>query len=225
MKREVSELEIYLDTANVEEIRKAAQWGVVSGVTTNPSLVAREKRDYREILEEICALVDGPISAEVLSLDAEGMVKEARELAKIHPNIVIKIPMLPAGTEAVKRLAEEGIRSNVTLVFSAPQALLAARAGAAFVSPFIGRLDDIGQDGTAVLADIVQIFRNYQVETKIIAASIRHPWHVLEAARLGADIATVPFAVLEKMYQHPLTDRGIERFLNDWKNAFEYQKV
>jgi len=225
VKREVSELEIYLDTANVEEIRKAAQWGVVSGVTTNPSLVAREKRDYREILEEICALVDGPISAEVLSLDAEGMVKEARELAKIHPNIVIKIPMLPAGTEAVKRLAEEGIRSNVTLVFSAPQALLAARAGAAFVSPFIGRLDDIGQDGTAVLADIVQIFRNYQVETKIIAASIRHPWHVLEAARLGADIATVPFAVLEKMYQHPLTDRGIERFLNDWKNAFEYQKV
>ncbi|HAA89176.1 MAG: putative transaldolase [Thermoanaerobacterales bacterium 50_218] len=218
-------MEIYLDTANVEEIRKAAQWGVVSGVTTNPSLVAREKRDYREILEEICALVDGPISAEVLSLDAEGMVKEARELAKIHPNIVIKIPMLPAGTEAVKRLAEEGIRSNVTLVFSAPQALLAARAGAAFVSPFIGRLDDIGQDGTAVLADIVQIFRNYQVETKIIAASIRHPWHVLEAARLGADIATVPFAVLEKMYQHPLTDRGIERFLNDWKNAFEYQKV
>lgn len=217
-------MEIYLDTANVEEIRKAAQWGVVSGVTTNPSLVARENRDYREILEEICALVDGPISAEVLSLDVEGMVKEARELAKIHPNIVIKIPMLPAGTEAVKRLAEEGIRSNMTLIFSAPQALLAARAGAAFVSPFIGRLDDIGQDGTAVLADIVQIFRNYQLETKIIAASIRHPWHVLEAARLGADIATVPFAVLEKMFQHPLTDRGIELFLNDWQKATKYQK-
>lgn len=220
----MSNTEFYLDTANVDEIRKAAAWGVISGVTTNPTLVAREKGDHKKILEEICNIVEGPVSAEVISLDADGMVREARELAKIHPNIVIKIPILPEGMEAVKRLADEGIRSNVTLVFSAPQALLAARAGAAFVSPFIGRIDDLGEDGTAVLADIVQIFRNYRFQAKIITASVRHPWHVLEAARLGADIATVPFGVLEKLFKHPLTAKGIERFLDDWRQAMAFQK-
>ncbi|MGD0152795.1 MAG: fructose-6-phosphate aldolase [Thermacetogeniaceae bacterium] len=209
-------MEIFLDTASVEEIREAAGWGVISGVTTNPTLVAKEGRDFRVILEEICGLVDGPISAEVISMDVEGILEEARGLAGISPNIVIKIPVFPGGLQAVSRLAEEGIRVNVTLIFSALQALLAARAGAAFVSPFIGRIDDIGQDGMDVLDDIMEIFTNYDFGTRVIAASIRHPRHVLDAARLGSDIATVPFAVLGQMFKHPLTDQGITRFLNDW---------
>lgn len=209
-------MEIFLDTANIDEIREAVKWGVVAGVTTNPTLVSKESGSFHEILKKICGLVDGPVSAEVISLDAGGMVREARELAGIAPNIVIKIPVTPAGLEAVRRLAAEGIRTNVTLVFSPLQALLAARAGATFVSPFIGRIDDVGQEGMDLLADIVQIFRNYQFSTRIIAASIRHPQHVLEAARLGADIATVPYKVLAQMFKHPLTDIGIQRFLEDW---------
>lgn len=213
-------MEIYLDTANVEEIRKAAGWGVISGVTTNPTLVSKEQgRGFHEILREICAIVQGPVSAEVISQNVDGILREARELAGIDPHIVVKIPVTPEGLAAVKVLAGEGIRANVTLVFSALQAMLAARAGAAFVSPFIGRIDDIGQEGMDVVGDIVQIFGNYRFSAKVIAASVRHPRHVLEAARLGADIATVPFKVLEQMFQHPLTDRGIERFLADWEKV------
>jgi transaldolase len=215
-------LEIYLDTANVEEIRKAAEWGVISGVTTNPTLVSKERgRDFHGIIKEICTIVRGPVSAEVISQDADGILREARDLAAIDPHVVVKIPVTPEGLSAVRILAGEGIRANVTLVFSALQALLAARAGAAFVSPFIGRIDDIGQEGMDVVEDIVRIFDNYGFGTKVIAASIRHPRHVLEAARLGADIATVPFRVLEQMFRHPLTDRGIERFLADWAKMRE----
>lgn len=215
-------MEIYLDTANVEEIRKAAEWGVISGVTTNPTLVSKERgRDFHGIIKEICAIVRGPVSAEVISQDVDGILREARELAAIDPHVVVKIPVTPEGLSAVRILAGEGIRANVTLVFSALQALLAARAGAAFVSPFIGRIDDIGQEGMDVVEDIVRIFDNYGFGTKVIAASIRHPRHVLEAARLGADIATVPFRVLEQMFRHPLTDRGIERFLADWAKMRE----
>jgi transaldolase len=218
-------LEIYLDTANVEEIRKAAEWGVISGVTTNPTLVSKERgRDFHGIIKEICAIVRGPVSAEVISQDVDGILREARELAAIDPHVVVKIPVTPEGLSAVRILAGEGIRANVTLVFSALQALLAARAGAAFVSPFIGRIDDIGQEGMDVVEDIVRIFDNYGFATKVIAASIRHPRHVLEAARLGADIATVPFRVLEQMFRHPLTDRGIERFLADWAKMQEEKR-
>lgn len=216
------EMEIYLDTANVDEIREAVTWGVISGVTTNPTLIAKESgRDFREIIKEICGLVQGPVSAEAVSLDVEGILKEARELAALNPHVVIKIPVTEDGLAAVKVLSREGIRTNVTLVFSPLQALLAARAGATYVSPFIGRIDDTGQDGSDVLADIMDIFRNYQLETKVIAASIRHPRHVLEAARLGADIATVPFKVLKTMFRHPLTDRGIDRFLADWEKVIK----
>jgi len=215
-------MEIYLDTANVDEIREAVTWGVISGVTTNPTLIAKESgRDFREIIKEICGLVQGPVSAEAVSLDVEGILKEARELAALNPHVVIKIPVTEDGLAAVKVLSREGIRTNVTLVFSPLQALLAARAGATYVSPFIGRIDDTGQDGSDVLADIMDIFRNYQLETKVIAASIRHPRHVLEAARLGADIATVPFKVLKTMFRHPLTDRGIDRFLADWEKVIK----
>lgn len=212
-------MRLFIDTANVEEIREANSWGIISGVTTNPSLIAREGRDFREVVKEICTIVDGPVSAEVISLEAQAMVREARELAAIHPNVVVKIPMTIEGLKAVKILAEEGIRSNVTLVFSASQALMAALAGATYVSPFVGRLDDVGHSGTEVVADIVQIFSQYGFDTEIIVASVRHPLHVLEAARLGADIATVPFKVLEQMSRHPLTDVGIERFLADWKGV------
>lgn len=212
-------MEIFLDTASVEEIREAAGWGVISGVTTNPTLVAREGRDFRSMLEEICGLVDGPISAEVISLNLEGMLEEARDLVKVSPNVVIKIPVTPVGLQATSTLAGEGIRVNVTLVFSALQALLAARAGAAFVSPFIGRIDDTGQDGMDVLDDIMEIFCNYDFDTRVIAASIRHTGHVLNAARLGADIATVPFSVLGQMFKHPLTDQGIAKFMEDWKKV------
>lgn len=209
-------MRLFIDTANIEEIKEANSWGIISGVTTNPSLIAKEGRDFKEVVREIAQIVDGPISAEVISLEASGMVSEARELAKIHPNVIIKIPMTLEGLKAVKTLSAEGIRTNVTLIFSANQALMAARAGATYVSPFVGRLDDVGHDGLGLISEIVQIFAQHGIETEIISASIRHPLHVTQSALLGADIATVPFKVLKQMAQHPLTDQGIERFLADW---------
>lgn len=209
-------MRFFIDTANINEIKEANDWGVIAGVTTNPSLVAKEGRDFHEVIREIAAIVDGPISAEVISLEAPKMVEEARVLAKIHPNVVIKVPMTKEGLKATKMLASEGIKTNVTLVFSPNQALLAAAAGATYVSPFVGRLDDISHDGIQLVSDIAEIFGIYAIETEIIAASIRHPLHVIEAAKAGADIATVPFKVLEQMVKHPLTDQGIERFLADW---------
>ncbi len=200
----------------MEEIRLAAALGVIHGVTTNPSLIAKEGRDFKSVVKEITAIVDGPVSAEVISLDAPGMVAEARDLASIHPNVVIKVPITYEGLKAVKTLAAEGIKTNVTLVFSANQALLAALAGAGFVSPFVGRLDDVGHDGVDLVADVAEIFSIYDFTTEIIAASIRHPLHVLAAARAGAHIATVPYKVLVQMLKHPLTDIGIEQFLSDW---------
>ncbi|MBE6043982.1 fructose-6-phosphate aldolase [Clostridium thermopalmarium] len=212
-------MKIFIDTANVDEIRKVSEWGILDGVTTNPSLIAKEGRDVKEVVEEICSIVDGPISAEVISLKHEEMVEEARQLAKIHKNIVIKIPMCEEGIKAVHTLSQEGIRTNVTLIFSAQQALLAAKAGASFVSPFAGRLDDIGTDGIDLIADIAQIFDIYGIETEIIAASIRHPMHVLNAAKAGSHIATIPYKVLMQMLNHPLTDRGIEQFLKDYNKS------
>ncbi|MCD6422262.1 fructose-6-phosphate aldolase [bacterium] len=212
-------MKIFLDTANVEEIKEVARLGLLDGVTTNPSLVAKEKKPFKELLLEICQLVDGPVSAEVLSLEAEGMIKEARRLHALHPNIVCKIPMTKDGLKAVKVLEQEGVRCNVTLVFSPLQAILAAKAGASFVSPFIGRLDDIGHRGMDLIEQLVFIWDNYGFESEIIVASIRHPQHVVEAALLGADIVTVPYRVIEQFTKHPLTDIGIERFLNDWKKA------
>ncbi|MDN5325447.1 MAG: transaldolase [Moorella sp. (in: firmicutes)] len=212
-------MRIFIDTANVEEIKAANDLGIIAGVTTNPSLIAREGRNFREVVEEIAAIVDGPVSAEVVSTTAAEMVAEGVELAAIHPNIVIKIPMIAEGLKAVKELSTRGIKTNVTLVFSANQALLAALAGATYVSPFVGRLDDISHDGLQVVADIVPIFAQYGFKTQIIAASIRHPLHVLEAARLGADIATVPYKVLMQMLKHPLTDTGLARFLADWEKV------
>ncbi len=209
-------MQLFLDTANIDEIREALSWGVISGVTTNPSLVAKEGRDFKTLVKQICEMVPGPVSAEVLSLDFEGMVEEARDLASIAPNVVIKIPMTKDGLKAVKVLSQEGIKTNVTLVFSATQGLLAALAGATYVSPFIGRLDDISNEGMNVVEDLVVLVENYNLPTKVIAASIRHPMHVLEAARVACHIATVPFKVLEAMFNHPLTDIGIKRFLDDW---------
>jgi len=203
----------------VDEIREAASLGMLDGVTTNPSLVAKEKKDFKKLLEEICAIVDGPISAEVISLEYDGMMKEARELVKIHKNIVVKIPLIKEGLKAVKALSAEGIKSNVTLCFSANQALLAAKAGAYFISPFIGRLDDIGQNGMDLIGQIVTIYRNYGFTTEVLVASVRHPMHVLDAAMIGADICTMPFKVIEQLIKHPLTDIGIERFLADWKKV------
>lgn len=210
------EMKLFIDTANVEEIRKANDMGVICGVTTNPSLIAKEGRVFEEVVREITSLVDGPISAEVISLDSEGMIREAVELAKIHKNIIIKIPMTTEGLKAVKVLTKERIRTNVTLIFSAGQALLAAKAGATYVSPFVGRLDDIGNNGMNIIKEIVDIFRNYEIDTEIIAASIRHPMHVVEAAKLGCHIATVPYKVIEQLTKHPLTDKGIDQFLKDW---------
>ncbi|NLG68038.1 MAG: fructose-6-phosphate aldolase [Firmicutes bacterium] len=209
-------MQLYLDTASVAEIKEAASWGILAGVTTNPTLVAKEGRPFVRILEEICEIVKGPVSAEVVGQDAETMVKEARELSRVAPNIVVKIPITVEGLKAVSRVSREGIRTNVTLIFTPLQALLAARAGASYVSPFVGRLDDIGHTGLEVVQDTVEIFDQHGIETQVIAASIRHPVHVLEAARAGAHIATVPFAVLKAMVLHPLTDRGLERFLADW---------
>ena len=212
-------MKLFIDTANVSHIREIESWGVICGVTTNPSLIAKEGRNFEEVVKEITGIVDGPISAEVIDVKADGMVKEARELAKIHKNVVIKIPMTAEGLKATKVLTAEGIKTNVTLVFSAAQALLAARAGATYVSPFLGRLDDIGMDGMNLIEGIVEIFDVHEIETEIIAASIRNPIHVLSAARLGAHIATVPYATFAQMLNHPLTDSGIERFLEDWKSV------
>ncbi len=210
-------MKFFIDTANIDEIKKAVDMGMVDGVTTNPSLIAREKKPFEQIIKEICAVVDGPISAEVISLDAEGMVREGRELAAIHPNIVIKIPMTTEGLKAVKRLAEEKIRTNVTLVFSASQALMIAKAGASYVSPFVGRLDDISQNGMDLISDIMNIYDNYGYATEVIVASIRNPIHVIDSALLGAHIATIPFKVIEQLAKHPLTDIGMEKFLADWE--------
>lgn len=212
-------MKLFIDTANVDDIRKANDLGVICGVTTNPSLIAREGRDFVEVVKEITTIVDGPISAEVISLDADGMIAEARELVKIHKNIVIKIPMTLEGLKAVKVLSADGIKTNVTLIFSATQALLAARAGATYVSPFLGRLDDIATDGSNLIKDIVNIFNIHNIKTEIIAASVRHLIHVTEVAQLGAHIATVPYNVIVKMAQHPLTDAGIEIFLKDWNSV------
>lgn len=209
-------MKLFIDTANVAEIREAASWGIIDGVTTNPTLIAKEGRDFVEVVREICAIVDGPISAEVISQDAEGMLKEAEPLLKIHRNIAIKIPMTTEGLKAVKALSKKGVMTNVTLIFSANQALLAAKAGAAFISPFVGRLDDISTEGMDLIDDIVQIYRNYDIKTQVIVASVRNPVHVLESARIGAHIATVPFNVLKQLAAHPLTDIGIRRFLDDW---------
>ena len=218
-------MKIFIDTANIEQIKEAASWGILDGVTTNPTLVAREKRNFVDLVKEIHTIVDGPISAEVISLEASGMVDEARRLAKIGKNIAVKIPLTSDGLKAVKILSREKIMTNVTLCFSAVQALLAAKAGAAFISPFIGRLDDIGHEGLGLVREIKQIYSNYGYKTEIIVASIRHPLHVLEAAKIGADIATVPFNVLEKLIKHPLTDIGIERFMRDWQNLTDKEKT
>ena len=210
-------MKLFIDTANVSEIREMA-W-LVDGVTTNPSLVAKESRPFEEIIRDICEIVDGPVSAEATALDCDGMLNEARTLAQIHANVVVKIPMTEAGMEAVRILSGEGIRTNVTLVFSANQALLAAKCGATFVSPFVGRIDDVGGGGMDLISEIVEIFENYVFTTEVLVASVRHTRHVLEAALLGADVATVPYGVLKKLFDHPLTDIGIERFLKDWENV------
>lgn len=212
-------MKLFIDTANVQDIREANDMGVICGVTTNPSLIAKEGRDFVEVVKEITTIVDGPISAEVISLEADKMVEEAKPLAQIHKNIVIKIPMCAEGLKAVKKLKELGIKTNVTLVFSAAQALLAARAGAAYVSPFLGRLDDIGSIGMTLVEEIAEIFDIHGIDTEIIAASIRNPIHVIDAARAGCDIATVPPAVIKQMINHPLTKIGIERFLKDWESV------
>ena len=212
-------MKFFIDTANINEIKEAHSMGMVDGVTTNPSLIAKEGRDFKEIITEICGIVDGPISAEVIRLDTEGMIKEARDLAAIHENIVVKIPMTVDGLKATRRLAAEGIKTNVTLVFSPLQALMAAKAGATYVSPFIGRLDDISQEGLLLVEQLVEIYSNYAFDTEIIVASVRNPLHVLESALIGADIATIPFNVLAKLAAHPLTDKGIKAFLDDWEKT------
>ena len=211
-------MEFFIDTANLDEINEIKDWGILSGVTTNPSLIAKEgKIDFEDVIKKITEMVPGPISAEVISLETAGMVKEARKLAAIAENVVIKIPMTAEGLAAVKLLSTEGIKTNVTLVFSASQALMAARAGATFVSPFVGRLDDIGHNGMELVRDIADIFNWYELDTQIITASIRHPQHVLAAAKSGSDIATIPYAVFKKMIKHPKTEQGIAQFLADWE--------
>lgn len=212
-------MKIFIDTANIEEIRKASKLGVLAGVTTNPSLIAREGRDLKEVIEEICSIVDGPISAEVISLKEEDMILEARELAKLNKNIVIKIPVCEEGLKAVSVLSKEGIKTNVTLIFSPLQALLAARAGASYVSPFLGRVDDIGSEGIVLVQQIVDIFKEYGITTEVISASIRNPIHVLEAALAGSHIATIPYDVILKMLKHPLTDSGIQKFIEDYNKS------
>jgi transaldolase len=212
-------MKFFIDTADVGEIRKAAEMGVLDGVTTNPSLVAKTGRKFREVLEEIVTIVDGPISAEVVSLDAKEMIAEGKELAKIHKNIVVKAPMTVDGLKATKALSSEGIKVNMTLIFSASQGLLAAKAGATYASPFIGRLDDISTDGMQLISDLVTIYDNYDYDTQVLAASIRHPIHVVECARLGAHVATLPYSVIEQLAKHPLTDIGLKKFLADWEKA------
>lgn len=210
-------MKIFLDTANVKEIQEAANMGLLDGVTTNPSLVVKEGRSFREVIQEICQIVDGPISAEVVSVEADAMVTEGRELAKIHKNIVVKVPLIPEGLKATKRLSSEGIKVNVTLCFSPTQALLAAKAGAWCVSPFIGRLDDISANGMELIRQIVTIYKNYDYKTLVLVASVRHPQHVVEAALAGGHIATLPYAVFQQLFKHPLTDAGLKKFLADWE--------
>ncbi len=209
-------MKLFIDTANVEHIREVASWGVLEGVTTNPSLIAKEGRDFRQVIEEICEIVDGPISAEAVSLDAEGMLREAREYSQWHQNVTIKLPMTDEGLKATAGCAREGIKTNVTLIFSASQALLAAKAGASFVSPFVGRLDDISHVGMELVHTIVALYENYGLETEVIVASVRNPLHVVDAALMGAHIATIPYKTFKQMLSHPLTDIGIQKFLDDW---------
>jgi len=212
-------MKFFLDTAVVDDIREGVSYGLVDGVTTNPSLIAKSGRDFREVIEEICTIVDGPISAEVVSTDAEGMLAEGRELAKIHPNIVVKVPMIAEGLKATRRFTEEGIHTNVTLIFSASQALLAAKAGATYVSPFVGRLDDISHQGLGLVAEILEIYAQYGYTSEVIVASIRNPLHVVDAARMGAHIGTMPLGVMKQLMKHPLTDIGLENFLKDWEKT------
>lgn len=212
-------MKIFIDSANVEQIKEVASWGILDGVTTNPTLVAKEKTDFKSLIHQICDIVDGPISVEAVSLTADEIINEARSLAAIHRNIVIKIPMTEEGLKATKKLSDEGIKVNMTLVFSPPQALFAAKAGAKYISPFVGRLDDVGHSGMELVGQILEILDNYKFESEVIVASVRHPGHVIEAAMMGAHIATVPYDVLKKMFRHPLTDVGIERFLKDWEKV------
>ncbi|NJD22709.1 MAG: fructose-6-phosphate aldolase [Melioribacter sp.] len=210
-------MKFFIDTANINEIKEAASYGLLDGVTTNPSLVAKEGKNFLELLNEIVKIVDGPISAEVVSTDYDGIMKEAHKLAKIHKNIVVKVPLIKEGIKAVKSLSGEGINTNVTLCFSPSQALLAAKAGATYISPFVGRLDDISHDGMELIQQIVQIYNNYNFKTQVLVASIRHPLHLVDAALMGAHVATMPFDVINKLFKHPLTDLGLEKFLSDWK--------
>ncbi|MBI4378122.1 MAG: fructose-6-phosphate aldolase [Nitrospinae bacterium] len=212
-------MKFFIDTADINEIKAALEIGVIDGVTTNPSLIAKTGKDFKTVVDEICAVMDGPISVEAVSMDAEGLIKEARELSKINKNIVVKIPMTEEGLKAVKRVSQEGIHTNVTLVFSPTQAILAAKSGATYVSPFIGRLDDISHIGMDIVGQIIAIYDNYDFSTEVIVASIRNPLHVVDAALIGADIATIPFSVIKQLVKHPLTDIGIEKFLSDWKKV------
>lgn len=212
-------MQIFIDTADIDEIKEVASWGILDGVTTNPSLIAKTGRDFRSVVEEICEIVDGPISAECLETTADKMIPEAREIAKIHPNIVVKVPLTTEGLKTVKTVSAEEIKTNVTLCFSPCQGLLAAKAGATFISPFVGRLDDISHDGMEIICDLVEIYANYGFTTKVLAASIRGPRHVVEAAKVGADVATIPFKVLSQLVKHPLTDIGIEKFMADWEKV------
>lgn len=218
-------MKFFIDTANIDEIKEAAALGILDGVTTNPSLVFKEGKDFRKLLDEILKIVDGPVSAEVIATDYEGILKEAREYATIHKNIVVKVPLIKEGLKAVKTLSAESINTNVTLCFSASQALLAAKAGATYISPFIGRLDDISTSGMDLISQIVQIYENYNFKTQVLVASVRHPLHLVEAALIGADVCTMPFSVIDKLFNHPLTDAGLKKFLADWdKLPAEKQK-
>lgn len=212
-------MKFFIDTANINEIKEAAALGILDGVTTNPSLVSKEGKDFRKLLDEILAIVDGPVSAEVISTDYDGIIKEAHELSKFHKNIVIKVPLIKEGLKAVRTLTSENIKTNVTLCFSPSQALLAAKAGATYISPFVGRLDDISTNGMDLIAQIVQIYKNYDYQTQVLVASIRHPLHLVEAALMGADVCTMPFSVIDKLFNHPLTDSGLEKFLGDWNKT------
>ncbi|MCK6603343.1 MAG: fructose-6-phosphate aldolase [Ignavibacteriaceae bacterium] len=212
-------MKIFIDSANINEIKEAKALGILDGVTTNPSLVSKEGKNFRELLDEIIGIVDGPISAEVISTDYEGILKEARELAAIHKNIVVKVPLIREGLKAVRTLTDEGIRTNVTLCFSASQALLAAKAGATYISPFVGRLDDISTDGMNLIEEIITIYQNYGFSTQVLVASVRHPIHLVQAAMMGADVATIPFSVIDKLFNHPLTDLGLDKFLSDWQKS------
>jgi transaldolase len=212
-------MKLFIDTADVREIREAASWGILDGVTTNPSLVAKTGRDFKSVIDEICSIVDGPINAEVISTDAPGMIEEGERLARMHRNVFVKIPMTAEGLKACRVLSDRGVRTNVTLVFSAAQALVAAKAGATFISPFIGRLDDAGHDGMVIIEQIVRILRNYSFRSEVLVASVRNPGHVIRSAELGAHIATCPFSVLQLLLKHPLTDAGLERFLADWQRV------